>query len=243
MRDKIGIQKQSYPGGKGADGVYHQIINQIPPHSTFMELFFGGGSITKKKKPAARTIGMDINRGVIQAAKANIKMPGLRLMVGDASEFLINYKWRGGEFVYLDPPYLLDTRRSKSAIYEDEFSNFEQHAALLDLIKTLPCMVAISGYWSILYNTKLKDWRSIHFLTGTHGGTVATEWLWMNYPEPMQLHDYKYLGIDYRDREKINRQKKTMRAKLLRMPTVKRYAILSVIADLIEASDRTTQKT
>lgn len=32
----------SYPGGKSGAGVYQAIINQLPPHSTYVELFLGG---------------------------------------------------------------------------------------------------------------------------------------------------------------------------------------------------------
>jgi len=52
----------------------------------------------------------------------------------------------------------------------------------------------ISGYWSELYARELKNWRSISFQAMTRGGFVATEWLWMNYPEPFELHDYSFLG-------------------------------------------------
>ena len=32
-----------------------------------------------------------------------------------------------------------------------------------------------------------------------------TEYLWCNYPAPMALHDYRYLGKDFRERERIKR--------------------------------------
>ena len=42
----------------------------------------------------------------------------------------------------------------------------------------------------------------------TRGGRLATEWVWMNYPEPIALHDYRYLGEDFREREPIKRKKR-----------------------------------
>jgi len=31
-----------YAGGKGRDGVYQAIINQMPPHGVYIEPFLGG---------------------------------------------------------------------------------------------------------------------------------------------------------------------------------------------------------
>jgi DNA adenine methylase len=247
-----------YPGGKAADGVYHRIINQIPPHETYIEAFLGGGAILLHKRPASCSIGIDSDAAVIEkwsssrhAKKSDAagcldidsdaldaSVPGAIYKNGDAISFLKSYKWRGGEFVYADPPYLMSTRRCKTPLYNCEFSTEEEHEKLLDVLLSLPCMVAISGYWSELYASTLSSWRSINFQAGTRAGTAATEWLWMNYPEPVALHDYRYLGADFREREKINRQKKRWQARLLRMSTVQRYALLSSIADLGESSCR-----
>lgn len=188
------------------------------------------------KKPAACSIGIDSDAAVIRSWENDLRIPGGIYQNGEAISFLKRYKWRGGEFVYADPPYLMSTRRSKQPIYAHEFGTEKQHAKLLDVLLSLPCMVAISGYWSQLYEDKLKGWRSISFLTGTQGGTVATEWLWMNYPEPTELHDYRYLGKNFREREKINRQRKRWRARLQKMSQLQRYALLSSIAELGDTS-------
>ena len=42
----------SYFGGKNGSGVYQTIINQIPKHSVYCELFLGRGTIMRYKKPA-----------------------------------------------------------------------------------------------------------------------------------------------------------------------------------------------
>lgn len=54
----------------------------------------------------------------------------------------------------------------------------------------------------------------------------------MNYPEPLELHDYRYLGRDFRERERIKRKKQRWKQKLSTMPALERYAILSELADL-----------
>ena len=86
-------------------------------------------------------------------------------------------------FIYCDPPYLLDTRADPRPRYKFEYTT-EQHQEFLDVIKILPCKIMISGYWSELYATRLKGWWTHSYQAVTRGGTLATEWIWMNYPPP-----------------------------------------------------------
>jgi hypothetical protein len=163
--------------------------------------------------------------------------PGLIVEKRDAISFLRSYDWQGDEFVYCDPPYLkrdIDgrpVRKSQADIYAHEFYTIELHTRLLKTLRVLPCPVAISGYWSQLYHDLLPGWRTINFQSSTRGGSMATEWVWMNYPEPDELHDYRYLGDNFRQRERFNRIRKNMLAKLARMDQLERFAILSSIAE------------
>lgn len=219
----------TYKGGKAGAGVYQQIINQIPPHEVYIEPFLGGGAVLLAKRPASSSIAIDAD------ASVNCSLPGVTFINGDAISYLRKLRCERSTFVYCDPPYLFDVRSSKRRIYTHEFGEVEQHEKLLAVLKSLPCMVAISGYWSSLYESSLQGWRSISFNAQTRAG-VAREWLWMNYPEPVELHDYSYLGGNFREREKISRQKKRWHARLLRMDKLQRYALLSSIAELGDAS-------
>jgi DNA adenine methylase len=220
----------AYPGGKSSSGVYQQIINQIPPHRVYIEPFLGGGSILLHKRPAEKSIGLDKDPKVITGWKEN-NQPGTTVILGDAISFLKNYKWEGGEFVYLDPPYLLETRKCKRPIYTYEFSDIRSHKKLLKILLKLPCTIAISGYWSSLYSEMLATWRTISYQTRTRGGDTVQEWLWMNYPEPLELHDYHYLGDNFRQRERIKRIKTRWLARLDRMDNLERFALLCSIAE------------
>ncbi len=91
-------------------------------------------------------------------------------------------------------------------------------------------MIMISGYKSELYATSLKDWQTHSFQAATHHG-VATQWVWMNYPAPIELHDYRYLGNNFREREKIKKMSKTWVKRLNAMPVLKRQALLSAIKE------------
>jgi hypothetical protein len=112
--------------------------------------------------------------------------------------------FHGGELVYCDPPYLHSTRRDPG-LYRYEMAD-HQHEALLAVLLRLPCLACISGYWSALYAETLSTWRVCFFQAQTRRG-VVTEYLWCNYPAPTALHDDRYLGKDFRERERIKRMK------------------------------------
>jgi len=132
-------------------------------------------------------------------------------------------------FVYCDPPYLRCTRRTPlRRLYRHELDE-AGHRELLDVLLRLPCLVAISGYWSPLYAAALERWRCITFNAPTRGGAVGKEHLWMNYAEPAELHDYRYLGQGKRQRERIARKVRTWSAGLARLPLLERQAIVSAL--------------
>jgi hypothetical protein len=234
----------TYPGGKAGSGVYQTIINQIPPHDVYIEPFLGGGAVLLHKRQARSSIGIDADGDVIKAWDVRLAAGGdvgpdggVIVKQGDAIAFLRSYAWQGGEFVYCDPPYPYYVRSCGRSIYTCEFGSLDQHRELLILLLALPCMVAISGYWTSLYAELLATWRMINFRTRTRGGKMAEEWLWMNYPEPVQLHDYRYLGANFRERERIKRIKVRWCARLARMDRLERYAVLASIVGLGESTE------
>lgn len=160
---------------------------------------------------------------------ADIAVPddGTWLIHADALEFLTTYSYSGDEFVYIDPPYLLAVRSSRREIYRHEFHTEQEHRQLIDIAQALPCNVALSGYWSKLYANRLNGWRAINWQVMTRGGVLAREWLWMNYPKPKQLHEYTYLGNNFRERERIRRKAARWVARFAQLPTLERRAIVN----------------
>jgi hypothetical protein len=65
----------------------------------------------------------------------------------------------------------------------------------------------------------------------TRGGRLATEWVWMNYPHPLHLHDYRFLGEGFRERERIKRKKQRWVNRLHSMPILERRALLAAIEE------------
>lgn len=219
-----------YPGGKNAQGVFQAIINQIPPHEVYIEAFVGSGAILRNKRPSRSSIAIDADPAAARDI-ASLDLPGLQVICGDALTFLRCYPWTGSEFVYLDPPYLMSARSCQKPLYRREFGAEEQHLELLSLIQSIKAPIAISGYESSLYAEKLADWRSISYQIGLKSGKARTETLWMNYPQPVALHDYRYLGKDFRERENIRRMQRRWRAKLAAMPAMNRYALLAAMEE------------
>lgn len=194
----------TYFGGKGGSGVYQAIINQIPPHHSFISGFLGHCAILRMKRPAQLNIGIDISSRVVAAWQKAIlhgSMKRLEIVQGDFLLLNRNIWDQESAFLYLDPPYPMEVRKSSRDRYDNELSYME-HELLLSQVASAKCMVAISSYPNALYDDRLKDWRYIDFTAQTRRG-AATERLYMNYPEPDELHDYSYLGSDYKDRERI----------------------------------------
>lgn len=130
--------------------------------------------------------------------------------------------------IYWDPPYPHLTR-TKKRIYEHEWSD-EDHARFLSLVTRLPCLQMISTYPNPQYDLALKGWRKLSYLVQTRGG-MRRELLYCNFSEPQTLHDYRHLGGERRERQKISRRRNRWCAGLARMPRKERLAVLAEIAD------------
>ena len=215
----------TYAGGKNGAGVWQRIISAMPPHTTYVEAFLGSGAVMRRKRPASRNVGIDADAGVI-AAHGDAG-PGCELIVGDAVAWMREHTWEPGTLVYCDPPYLGSTRSGRSH-YRCELLSDEEHSSLLDVLTGLPAMVILSGYRSALYDAALATWRRVDFTGMTRGGPRA-ESLWMNFPEPTELHDYRYLGEDFHDRCRLRRKLDRWTRKLAALPVLERAAILDAL--------------
>ena len=249
---KIKDNRSTYPGGKGGSGVHQNIINLIPPHGVYIETHLGGGSILRYKRPAALNIGIDLDPEVVEAwiRSGTIKNNGagsgtaspkiqsgdgrqyFSFINNDASSYLKKYKFTGNEFIYVDPPYLMETRKG-GKLYNFEYTDHD-HIELLTVLKTLPCMVMISGYWSPLYSEMLPGWNTHNFKAQTRQG-MATEWLWFNYQIPEKLHDYRYIGENFKKREHIKNKRKRWISRFKKLPAIERNAMLESL--IIENND------
>lgn len=227
-----------YPGGKNQSGVYQRIINEIPPHDFFWEGFLGSGAVLRYKRPAAQSYGIDLDPRALALWKGD-EVPNLKLINADAIKTLSAVRWTRDRarrtVIYFDPPYLESSRRG-GRIYRFEFMTEAEHARLLRLCNRLPCNVIISGYESELYARELREWRRVEIPTVNRAGARVTEIIWMNYPAPFELHDYRYLGINRTQRQYYKRLTERWRRRLLEMTPTRRAALLQAIDELRTAA-------
>ena len=210
-----------FPGGKGK--TYPHVINLMPRHRVYIETHLGSGAVMRHKRPAERNIGIDADQRVIERwAESAETYPGLELLCSKAETFLTRYCFSGEELIYVDPPYYPSTRR-RHRIYRHEYTEAD-HGELLRVLVSLPCKVIVSGYSNPMYQQELGHWRTRVFSSKTHTD-VRLETLWFNFEPPTELHDSRYLGGNFRERESTRRRLKRMKQKLLRMEPRERAAI------------------
>jgi site-specific DNA-adenine methylase len=194
----------------------------MPEHQTYIETHLGGGAVMRNKLPADRNIGIDLDCSVIEQWRK--EETGLcELINDDALSFLSSFPFNGDELVYVDPPYLHSTRR-RSKIYRHEYTD-KDHQELLKVLLSLPCNVMISGYENPLYTKFLNNWRCVQFNAKTHT-SIREESVWMNYAPPEKLHDSRYLGNNYRERQTVARRRNRLYARIDQMEPIERSELI-----------------
>lgn len=226
---------KSYNGGKSGSGTYQTLINRIPPHITFISTFLGNCGVARHIKPAASTYLNDIDDLVI-AEWLKAALPGtFQLWNKSAVEALEWVKCMDNDktFVFHDPPYLKDTRKSQADLYRYEMTHLEHEVFLAAALKLNNAMQMICHYPNPLYDELLKGWNTFDYYSRTRNG-MAHERIYYNYELGDQLHDYGYLGENFRQRERITRIKNNFLLKLDRLDAKERNKILSDLASHIK---------
>jgi DNA adenine methylase len=201
-------REMRYDGGKGA--CYRQLINLMPPHRRYIETHLGGGAVMRHKQSATQQVGTDLDPAVINLWRR--RWPDIcEIVHGDAIEVLRGLPLDADTVIYADPPYHPDSRR-RSRVYRYDYT-LADHEHLLECLAALPCKVMISGYASPLYAQRLAGWSLHQFQARTRVDT-REECVWFNFPKPHILHDDRYLGGGFRERELIRRRQHRLRRRL-----------------------------
>ena len=211
-----------YFGSKATAGLCQPLIAMMPPHATYIETHLGSGAIMRRKPPALRNIGIDMDGAAL--AGFSCAWP-VELVHGCCHRFLEAFDFDGSELVYSDPPYLRHTRKSARR-YRHDYED-AGHVALLELLRRLPCRVMISGYPSALYDEHLAGWRSLSLQVMNQAG-VVTEKLWFNFA-PDRLHWARFAGRNFTDRQRIKRRAESWGRRYQAMPPAERLAVLAAM--------------
>ena len=211
-------------GSKATSGLCQPLIALMPPHATYLELHLGNGKIMQRKPPALRNIGIDADARAI--ANFSCDYP-VELVHGCCHDYLKSFDWDGTELAYADPPYVRSTRKDPQRYryrydYEDQ-----DHVELLEILKSLPCQVMISGYGCELYDDLLSGWNSLALQVMNQAG-VVTERVWFNFT-PDRVHWCRYAGRNFTDRQRIRRKAQNWGRRYRAMPHKERVAVLAEI--------------
>lgn len=235
-----------YPGGKNGNGTYQQIINIIPYHSVWYSGFLGLCAVTRRKKPAHLNILVELNQDLCFGWDNAVRDLKQRFQVLN-EDSITNLESKrvyidGGvpvsldeprTFLFLDPPYLKDTRKSEQDIYLFELETKDHERIVQAIIKYKNAMIGICAYQNELYDRVLlqeNNWDFIDYESQTRHGK-AIERFYFNYKLSDNLHDYHYIGKDFKQRQKHKRAKENAIAKFDRMDKKLRN---SVLIDIIE---------
>ena len=211
-----------YFGSKATSGLCQAIIAMMPPHDTYIESHLGGGAIMKRKPPALRNIGIDLDPQAIAGFQCSYPV---ELINGCAHGFLADYDYQGSELIYSDPPYLMGSR-SSGRRYRFDYDE-QDHVELLELLKRLPCRVIVSGYPSALYDELLVGWRSVQLQVMNQGG-VRTEKLWFNFTVD-RVYWASYAGKNFTDRQRVKRKAANWGKRYQALPRAERLAVLAAM--------------
>lgn len=112
------------------------------------------------------------------------RLAGVSLECRPALEVIASYGQHHQVLLYIDPPYVLSTRKSLGYRYEMTDDDHREMAAALRGCKA---SVVVSGYASALYDEELfPDWGRREMAAGTGNGGQwrdRTEVLWSNLPQ------------------------------------------------------------
>ena len=227
-----------YPGSKAAAGVVERICREMPLHDCYIELFSGFAAVFRKKRPAASSILIDASASTIKALKAWLTKAGMvaRVTKCDAIDALYELpEFKSPKtLVFVDPPYIREVVTRD--YYEHPFDTVDQHRLLLHKLSGLPCMVMMTHYRHPLYEELLRGkWRQTSIPAMTRGGR-RTEYLWCNFGPVTAVHDTRFAGGDFRERERIKRKRARWLKRFESMGQLERQAVAQVLVECDRAS-------
>jgi hypothetical protein len=225
---------KNFVGSKRGAGVAQWLISLMPAHRVFVDAFLGPGHILQTTRPAELNIGIEKDSATIAdylrryaQTEPAIRSAAAAIVKGDCMTMLQAFKVESDWLIYADPPYL--SRSCSRRYYREEMMTESDHDRLLSVLSILPAKVMISGYQSDLYSIRLASWRTSSFWTVNRRGKRVQEFCWMNFQPPALLHDTRFVGNDFTDRQRIKRKAERWKNKFQSMRAYERQAVLESI--------------
>lgn len=239
----IQAEVKTYFGGKGSDGTYQTIINQIPKHELFIETCAGLARITEHLGVNnSITILNDVSSQILEVLRQKFNdrlietnsplvlrfntlkiSPSLygKIIIEnmDVIDLLEKYKPLINSLetvIFCNPPYPLTSRKSEKKVYAFEMSD-SQHKTLLQYLNKMRCDIIVCTYPNEMYNQNLADWRKIEYWSQTRKG-LALENIFLNFDTTRLLQNTRFYGKDFREREKWKKIKTNIVKKINSLP-------------------------
>jgi DNA adenine methylase len=111
----------------------------------------------------------------------------------DALDLIKTYN-RPNVLMYLDPPYMRNTRSKNRKIYSSEMTD-EDHRRLCSLLAASPARVVLSGYPNALYDSLLPHFNKTVLHAVDTAGNRKTEVVWRNFSNDKELFEYDKCGL------------------------------------------------
>ena len=228
----------SYFGGKGSQAAFRRIINALPPHRVYIEAFGGSLRIMRHKMPAPDgNHALELDPTVFKLYPHST-LGGYTFHCGDAftilpdlvSQYLRHGQAASDILVYVDPPYLLHTRRNSRPAYSFEFHQGD-HELLASHLQRLSCRVVLSHLPCPEYSALYHSWHTFTFQNATRHGP-QTEQVWCNYAPTVDLHEYTFVGDNKRHREQIRRHFGVILRRAAKLPPSARVALAAALEGL-----------
>lgn len=214
-----------YPGAKTNSGIIQFLINNIPYHKRYFELFAGTARLFFEKQPAIDgNFLTDLNQDIVNYLTGNVPA-GTFVLKCSALDLIDQNIFTRSDFIYLDPPYPAKARRNGKAYYKHELITETDHVQLLTAIQAKEANVMISTRQNDLYDNMLSTWRKEVFNTVDRKGAVQ-EIVYCNYPVPGVLHQYDYVGIDFTERQAIKRKVLRFAGKIQGLPVHQKHLLI-----------------
>lgn len=138
-------------------------------------------------------------------------------------------------FFYFDPPYLKSTRRNQKDLYKFDWDK-NQHIKFINRSLTVKSNCMISHYPCKLYDEAFNSWNKFDFVSTTRNGQ-RIERIYMNYSKPLLLQDFRYLGKDFTDRQRLKRKAERLNKKLNNLPDEEKIYLFSSLLKTIDNSE------
>ena len=125
---------------------------------------------------------------IIEIAYRLKTKPGNQVQIDNVDAFTLIEKYnREYVLMYLDPPYVLSTRKNKK-YYSHEMTD-EDHIRLCELINKSKAKIILSGYENEIYESYLKNFKKTNISSFDTRGNKRTEVIWTNYSATKELFD------------------------------------------------------